>query len=566
MAHVRTAHKIKLTREEVLDPIKRAELLGVGDINLVTLTPEQEAKYAASPLASVLSPKELYLIDQRIAKGALTGDSPEIKQLIAKRFENDPIAFGHTFLKEHFKDKSSDTTTPSPEFHKEIHRMADEHNFLAIAAPRGHAKSTTVSFLRVIHAVLYKKKQYVVLVSASEDMAKRFLRRIRDELEFNNMIKWLFGEQKTEKWSETEIRTQSGSIIAAKGRGTQMRGLITGSTRPDLIICDDLEDDELVRSETRRQDLEDWFNAAVLPTLEPKTGQLIFIGTVLHMDSLLNRLLDPAFYPDFERKRYAALDENENALWPERFNKETLVKIKNAFIARRQLHKFFMEYMNDPVAVENADFKQEFLQYYNELPESTFTILSVDLGGGGTNKSSDPTAMVILAVDRNHDTVYVHDYVNERFGTDVNLLMERFFELYGKYKPEMVWIENTMTAKVLQPQIEAEMRRRGVFIPITYVTPQKGARGSTRISGVTEGKYMRITGLVDPLKMGLIKLRPWMKELVEQLLMFPRGTHDDIIDALAYGYQAATTRLYVYSQKQQQVEDDFEPLFESIGL
>ncbi len=525
-------------------------------------------------MPSTFTKEEQAIIKQRVESGELKISDPEYKQIVVTSHKTDPLLFAQTFLSDHMKIQGTNTLLPSPPFHLELLELYSSNNRVAIAAPRNHAKSTITTLFYVIHSALYKKKMNIVIVSASEDMAVKFLRRIRNELEFNKRILSIFGIQEGNKWTDTEIKLTNGVSIYAKGREAQLRGLIDGANRPDLIILDDVEDDELVRSENRRNDVEEWFNAAVLPSLDPASGQLIIIGTVLHEASLLNRVINHSIYTDFVSKRYAALFEQDGqltALWPERFSVEALTKIKESYINRDQLPKFYMEYLNNPIPVESAKFKSEFFQYFETLPEPHTDLIYevyIDLGGGSTKATADYTSMVVIAIDK-HNNIFVHDYVNERTGTDTNEILNHMFALFGKYHPHKFIIEKTVATNMLESSLRGDMIRRNIHLNVEYVNPTKGS--SDRRGNMSDGKYQRIAAMEAAFKLGVIKIRPWMTELKDQLLSFPRGSHDDLIDALAYGYMLISRRRF---QSHQDPDDpfsprttsDYEPLYPDIGL
>lgn len=502
---------------------------------------EMEDKY----LNKKITRAQVKEIGERLKNGEI--EKEDAKKVLLYYYKDHPLELCQRLFAHIFRDPGSNEPIPSPQFHYELFDLFQNHDMLAIAAPRGHGKSITTTFNWVIYNILFEKKKFVVIASATEDLAIRFLRDIKIELETNVMIKWLFGPQRSEKWSEKEIQLANGAKIIAKGRGGQMRGLKDRGMRPDLIILDDLEDSEIVRSETRRLDLEEWFNGDVMPTLEPSTGQLIFIGTILHMDSLLNRALDKNIYPDFTTKRYSAIISTEDhpephPLWPERFTLESLEKIKQSYITRGQLATFFMEYMNDPVPDEGATFKQEMIQTYKHLPNDPFDNdivkeLFIDLGGGGLKKTADPTAMVVFCTDRKTGNMYVEDYVNKRMGTDTDLMISTILDLVDRHDIRRVVFEKNMATNLILSSLDRTLRKSRTHLVVDLVSPTRGS--SERRGTMSDGKFQRIAQMEAPFKMGVIKIRPWMTELVEQLLMFPRGQHDDLIDALAYGYMFA---------------------------
>lgn len=420
-----------------------------------------------------------------------------------------------------------------------------------------------------MHQAIYNKSDTIVLISASENQAMQFLERIKNELESNHRIRAIFGDLKSDKWSATQIRLQNGTTIFAKGRGAQIRGLIQGSSRPDLVIMDDIEDEELVRSELRRSDLEQWFNGSVMPGIEPKIGKIIFIGTILHLDSLLNRVLDDDLYPDFVSKKYKALDTNTNTpLWPERFSKESLNNIKESYIARHQLAQFYMEYQNDPVSQDNATFKPEYFQFFQDLPslnESPGGVrheIYVDMGGGSASKTADPTAIVALAMD-DKNTIYVDDYVNKRYGNDLKPFFDDLFNMIARYNPTKVAFEKTSASMMVERPLEQEMQERNTPFSVTWLTPTRGSAQSR--GNMSDGKYQRIASMEASFKLGQIKMRKWMSELQEQLLSFPRGQHDDLIDALAYGYQNMD-RFTSPNKSSSMDTSEYVPLYPSLGL
>ena len=257
--------------------------------------------------------------------------------------------FGQYFFPNHLQ-------LATPEFHQEIYEVYENDDIkrIAIAAPRGHAKSTITDVVYLAWVIVHHKANFILLVSDTYTQAVLFLDALKAELEANEKLKSFYGTLKSNNWSEGEIIT-NGIMIKAVGAGMKLRGLKYRQYRPDLVIFDDLENDELVESKERREKLEHWFGKAVIPSLS-KDGRLIAIGTILHYDSLLYKLLDPTKYVDFYKKTYKAIN-SFGALWPEHLNLEELEKIKQNYILQGQGYFFYQEYQNDPVSDENRKFK-----------------------------------------------------------------------------------------------------------------------------------------------------------------------------------------------------------------
>lgn len=491
---------------------------------------------------------------------------PAYLPLVRGYYKTRLLAFAKVCFEGHMRDPQTNELIPFSSFHAELEALlTDDTNFrLGIAAPRNHAKSTVVTFFYVLWCALFKKKKNIVIISSSEDMAIRFLRRIKEELEFNSMLHYLFGMQKAEKWSETEIILANGVVIHARGRGAQLRGLISGANRPDLIICDDIEDDELVRSEIRRQDLESWFNGTVMPTLTPRVGQLVLIGTILHQDSLLNNVLTK--YNEFKTAKFAALLPNDEPLWPERFSQADLHKIREDLTARGQLEKFYMEYMNDPVPQEAAIFDLKTFRFYdpNALPAKHDLVyeMAIDLGGGSTRVSADDTAFVVTATDK-YNNVYVIDVFSDTMGTDTDRIIEVLFSLYDAHAPQTIIVEKTTATNFLISTLEREQLKRNAYLPLKFVNPPRGQGG--RKGNMTDAKFQRIAALAPQVRAGVLMFLPSQQKILSQAASFPRSKHDDILDALAYIWMFGHRSIEMTAN---QDEDDYsyQPLYPEIGL
>jgi hypothetical protein len=195
-----------------------------------------------------------------------------------------------------------DGSLATPDCHLEWWGLCCSKNkFVAISAPRGHAKSTAISLSYVLANILFRQRSYILLVSDTEYQASLFLGQIKQELSENEDIINLFGIKRNDKGNvqflkdtETDIVVEFNDgekfRIMAKGSEQKLRGLLWNGRRPDLIVCDDLENDEIVMNKERREKFRRWFFGALLPC-RAGNGIIRIVGTILHMDSLLERLM-----------------------------------------------------------------------------------------------------------------------------------------------------------------------------------------------------------------------------------------------------------------------------------
>ena len=183
----------------------------------------------------------------------------------------------------------------------------------AVEAPRGHAKSTNFTFKDSIHSAVYAYKHYEIILSDSSEQAEGFLSDIKTELEENAALREDFGELEGRVWKASVILLSNGVKIEALGAGKKIRGRRHKQWRPDLILCDDLENDENVNTPEQRKKLRDWFYKAVSKAGDTYTD-IVYIGTLLHYDALLANV---AKNPEYEAVRYKGVISfaTNTALW-----------------------------------------------------------------------------------------------------------------------------------------------------------------------------------------------------------------------------------------------------------
>ncbi|MEM9084166.1 MAG: hypothetical protein AAGB34_11265, partial [Planctomycetota bacterium] len=203
-------------------------------------------------------------------------------------------AFAEIYLQHHLVCEPS-------RMHEELFELLNEATFnrnerIAIAAPRGHAKSTIVSLAYVLWCVLYGHEDHVLLISATQEQAAQHLATIRDELASNQLLKADFpelnqprGQGKPDTNRKNAISIAGRALVRSLGTNQGVRGLKHGKDRPGLIILDDVENHEQCISAEQRQKTLDWFQRTVLKAGHEKTN-VIVVGTILHYDSLLARL------------------------------------------------------------------------------------------------------------------------------------------------------------------------------------------------------------------------------------------------------------------------------------
>jgi predicted phage terminase large subunit-like protein len=447
--------------------------------------------------------------------------------------------------------KNFDGYQPTPDCHREWWELCtSEAPLVAICAPRGHAKSTAITHCYTLASVLFKDRQYVIIVSDTYEQAVLFLQDIKKELIGNEDLISLFGVEHFEKDAENDIivRLKGGHRfrIVAKGAEQKMRGLKWDNRRPDLIICDDLENDEIVQNQERREKFRKWFDNALLPCRSDR-GIVRVVGTILHLDSLLERLMpkdwdrkllekgyvvrEPlrSYYNFSKRKRtwfavrYRAHSPNfEAMLWPEKWSRRRLEEERQRYIDSGNPEGYAQEYLNYPIDETYAYFRKgDFQPMTAEMHKmNKLYYVGVDLAISETTRA-DYTVFVIGGMDENNK-LHIVDVIRERL--DAQGIVERLIGLKDKWDPDQIVIEGSMIEKSLGPFINEEMAKKDKWLNITTMMPTKDKE--TRARSI-QGR-MRASGVYFD------KEADWYSDLEQEMLQFPKSRHDDQVDALAW--------------------------------
>jgi len=412
-----------------------------------------------------------------------------------------------------------------PSKYHNLIRVTEKLEGLVDVEPREHAKSTRMSLAYPLWRVLTGKSKFILLMSASQEMANLFLENLKAELEENERIIEDFGEQKGEKWKTDFITLKNGSAIVSKGAGSSMRGIRHRQFRPDLVIADDIMKDDLVNSPTQRDKLYRWFKRVVMAL--GKDAFIVVVNTIFHNDDLPSRLLreiEGGELANWLGLRFSAVLEDGSPLWPERWSLEELEKKKKAL---GSVH-FATEYLNEPISDEDAVFKEEWFIYYepSEIAEKLSSgkleiVMAVDPATG--KKTGDYSAIVVVGKDKETGILYVLDAFGEKI-SDLKLI-DKIIEKYLAFKPRRIIFEEVVFQEIYKNQVMREASKRGIHLPIKGVKPKVS-------------KEVRIQKLSPLIENGLLRFKKNQKLLIDQLIMFPKGDHDDLPDALEMAVSA----------------------------
>lgn len=404
---------------------------------------------------------------------------------------------------------------------------------VAIAAPRGSGK-TSISIAKAAQGILFNMRHFISWVSTSHDVATMQTENLKRELMTGSHIKKLFGSVKTRGASELDESFSKKSwvgfdrtLVLPRGCGQQVRGILFGAARPDLIIVDDLEHPEEIKSDELRMARKNWFWADLMKCTSrfDNNWKVIYIDTLKHEDSLLQDLLDSK---DWESVRLEICDDNLEPRAPEIMTKEEIMREYNSHDELGMLDVFYREFRNLPIATKNSAFQQKYFKYFENTDIEGKQIENVVLVDPAktTNMSSAQSAIVGVGIDTNGNALYVRDIDANRFHPDE--LYAHALDMCVRLNARVLAVEVTSLNEFITQPFKNEISRRGMF-GIEFV--ELKARGGTQALS----KEQRVRALVPYYRQGLVyHSKACCAGLEAQLLAFPRSKLWDIMDAFAY--------------------------------
>ena len=458
----------------------------------------------------------------------------ETKVKVYKIFESNPLLWGYHYFPHHFR-------ISSPPFHLKIVRESMENKYLAVQAPRGSAKSTMLGFLKLCHSISFKRKRFIIIIQNTYTKAAQSLETIKEEIKNNKRFVSDFGIKVTRDREGDSIFNVSGHRVRVMCKGSEQIGSIRGEKfgayRPDLILGDDIEDDELVRNPERRLQLEREFND-VLKYAGDYDTQFIILGTILHDDSLMCKLVSLEQYKMYRKLFYKARWESGGqlrSLWPQKWTVEALNQMEEDDPV-----SFAKEMQGDPSSGSLETIQREDFRYWAEANNGVELYNS---DGGLKNRWNWKDCKAAIGIDlaweekkANDFSVFVPGIVTPTNDILIdNYVMKKgmrpdewetvVFEMVHKYttltgKRVQVGLEKSKLEKVMKWFLQEAQRRRNEWLwlkEISWGTKDKIERFYFRMAN----RYAQHS-VFHKKGMGIYE---------NQIIRLRSSAHDDLADA-----------------------------------
>jgi predicted phage terminase large subunit-like protein len=349
----------------------------------------------------------------------------------------------------------------------------------------------------------------------------------------NAMLRFLFPEilpTPRSKWSESgrclnREKSFPESTYEFAGTRTQATSRHFNDVIEDDTVApdkDDLGQDSILPSQ---EDVGQaiGYHRLVPPLLdEIATDRNIVVGTRWFVHDLISwvQANEPSFivYQRAVREDADGQPCASGALqWSERFSERVLQELA----ASLGPYLYSCLYLNLPVQSEDMLFKLEWVKYYDVETPRLMKFTTVDVGGDPMDTKGQPDYNVVLTCGKDMDggQIYVLDYARERCSP--SRLLEMIFEAVEKWHPVTVGLETVQYQKSLMHWIRQRQVTTGDYFSVTQLQHNKAS------------KTARIRGLQPAMSAGVLRIRTGMQALVNEMLVYPLGTNDDLLDALA---------------------------------
>lgn len=453
--------------------------------------------------------EEVISVSKNPMNAAMEYDTEGKRLALLEKFHKDRY-LAHDYLFE------SRRKNKSPEFHPEILGLFYSTSQYALAvAFRGGAKSTLVEEY-IILAMLFKDSRFCIIIGNTYDMACQRLSAIKHELETNELIIELFGNQVGAVWSEDIIILSNGARVQAFGAKQSLRGAKTKQgDRPDLAVVDDLEDEDMVLTELARHKARRWFDGSLLPALTP-TGKVRMVGTPLHPKSLLEEKKNSPNWKSITVPISYFKDGIEIASWPDRFSMDWINEIRQNYVRAGAITEFEQEYMCRAEDKASKPFQPEMFKR-GAAPYGYHAVeIMVDPARTTNLKTSARTGYAAWSWIGNKL------YVLEAYGAfhKPDEIINEIIKLNEKYNPVTVGAEVDGLEEFIMQPLRNEQIKRGISIPLS---PQRAPKD----------KNSFISGLQPFYVAGDVVHVGDCQDLENELQAFPTG-RCDVPNALAY--------------------------------
>ncbi|MGW1950121.1 hypothetical protein ACWCRC_38180 [Streptomyces sp. NPDC001940] len=446
----------------------------------------------------------------------------------------DPLLFALVYVRHHLRDSEGHMTFGDAHLDwcraarawvKPATTPAEQRD--AYVAPRNMGKSTWWFLILPLWAAAHGHVRFAAAFASSATQAETHLGTFKREIDGNELLRRDFLDLCTPAKrpsggnvadTQNMYIARNGFVFAARGIDSSNLGMKVGETRPDLILCDDIEPDEssysIELARKRRVTLID----SILPL--NVYARVVISGTVTMPGSIVHQLVkhgrgvetaewvgEEGFRAHYTPPIVHRPDGTQRSVWPAKWPLAYLKSIEHT-------RSFAKNYANDPMGADGELWTPDDFRYPGDegVDPVTHMMLSID-PAVTAKKGSDYTGMAVVAWSARHKRCTVHEVVGLKIQPGP-LLRERVLALLDEY-PQigLILIEVNQGGDTWQAILHG--------MPVKVKTVQQ-----------TENKFVRAEGVLHHYQRGRVIHARRLVEVEQQMCAFPKAPHDDLVDAV----------------------------------
>jgi hypothetical protein len=410
----------------------------------------------------------------------------------------------------------------------EVEIRLDLGTYTLIMMPRGSSKTTLAGFGVPLYNICYQNEKFTLYVSKAGPLSQGQLESCRKELAQNEMILEVFGDLKPrrsdeERWSKEKFETSSGLAMQYRGKGAAIRGVNHNNFRPSMIVVDDPQSKDDVKSDTVREDDKRWAFAELTPArarIVGSRGSIVALGTWLHPKCLVALWAED---PRWTTVKIGVKDKDGEFIWPAYMDAQEYEAEKASFVRAGLLQDFHREYHNEEVEEGELPFQQRFFIYDPNVPTKDIVFATYADLASSEKRDSDFSAILTVGLDTSGLLWVVEAWI-ERVGAREEEKIDEYFRQSLTWGTHLHGFESNAYQAVFGTLLRVEMFKRGHYFEVEAITHK--TRKVDRVRGALRPRYAS----------GFVRHRVPFPRLEGQLLDFrldDSHEHDDGPDAEA---------------------------------